>query len=200
MTLTLWFSALQAAGTILVAVNLVFFVRQLRLMNRQITAFDNDSRTREKQFEHQTELMAQQVRAQNLFELTKYLESPDHLSARKRVTQIGFSGKPYSKWKDADREAADTVARVWTIAASWQRMGVLPEEYLQRHYGSTVLRHWHTLEPYIEELRQRQDTAQRRSFEELAKEVETLGWYKDGGDARPEPWMPATLPISNKAR
>jgi hypothetical protein len=198
MSLTLWLSALQAAGTVVVAANLVFFVRQLKLMSRQIASFDEDAKARQRQFEHQAELMAQQVRAQNIFEVNKYLEKPEHLRARKRITLLAQSRKPYLAWSDDDREAADDVARVWTVIANWQRMGVLPEQYIQIAHGNTILRHWRAVEPYVDQLRKDTGLASRRTFEEMAEEIEALGWYKHGGDARPDPLMPAALPNNRR--
>jgi hypothetical protein len=188
--LTDWFAAVEAAGTIVVAINLVFFVVQLRLMGRQIGTMETDSLARERQIDAQIEALAQQVKAQNLFELHRYLEQEEHLQARARVTKNYYSNKPYRRWSRKDKAAADVVARLWTMSSIWERMGVLPDRYLQRHYGPTILRHWKACEPYIHELRKKTGGGARREFEEMALEVESLGWFSNNKDNRPDPLNP----------
>jgi hypothetical protein len=153
VTLANWLAAVQAAGTVLVAVNLVFFVAQLRLMGRQVSTMEGDALARERQMELQVEALAQQVKAQNLFELNRYLEKEEHLLARAIVTKIANSRKPYKRWTKKEKAAADVVARLWTVSSIWQRMGILPDQYLQRHYGPAIVRHWKAVHEYIDDLR-----------------------------------------------
>lgn len=165
----------QAIGNIAVVISLLFLYRQTKITRQQM----EDSRKAQQQ---QVDLIQSQVKhsqvisqGANIFALIDYLERPEHLSARRHVA--GLKNKPFKRWSKRDIAAADTVARIYQVASSFQFSEIIPPKWLHIQYGGSMLRVWEILKPYIADLRARTEPTQRRDFERLCDEMRSLGWY-----------------------
>jgi hypothetical protein len=181
----LWFLVVQALASVAQVATIVFLVLQVRFARAQVLAAHENIRSQQEELSKQTTAAIKASQGSNLFEVTKYLESPDLILARRIVNSL--SEKPFENWTEDEKHAADLVWRVWTHAPIWQRMGLVPPSYLEYYYGATIVRHWRILEPFILDLRHRRAESQLAvEFEDTAREIEDLGWFKGGKDARPK--------------
>lgn len=177
-----WALVVQAVASIATVANLAFVFYQLRLMQRQVNAAKESIESQRLQLESQIEAQVRTTQGANVFQLLSYLEEPRHLEAR--AISRTLADKEYSDWSDDERSAADLTARLWTQAGIIQKLGILPENFLQYYYGGSISRSWKALKPFVEDLRSKSDPAQRLEFEEIANEVDSRGLFKDG-DHRP---------------
>jgi hypothetical protein len=112
------------------------------------------------------------VRIQSAFVLTNMLEDDANLAARLVVNDLGASRKPFKKWNDSDIEAAERVWRVFSVAANFQKMGAIPDDFLGKYYGPTVVRLWDTLAPFVHHRRaERGGVRVAGMFKDLAEEI-----------------------------
>jgi len=179
-----WFLMIQAFASGAQVISVVFLIGQLLLMRGQLLASQQNIISQQVELARQTNASIQTSKAANLFEVFKYLEEPRHLAARKIVDTL--VDKDFNQWSREERDAADLVRRLWTIAPTLQRMNLLPPNYLQYYYGNTIMRHWRTVKPLVAELRCKTTSAICVEFEEMANEVDKLGWFAKGGDHRPK--------------
>jgi hypothetical protein len=178
-----WFLVVQALASGAQVISIIFLIGQLLLMRGQLLASQQNIISQQKELAKQTNASVQASQAANLFEVFKYLEEPRHLVARKIVDTL--IDKDFDQWTQEERDAADLVRRLWTIAPTLQRMSLLPPNYLQYYYGNTIMRHWQAVKPLVDELRRKTTSGICVEFEEMAKRSRRVGWFAEGGDYRP---------------
>jgi hypothetical protein len=177
----------QAIGNAAVVVSLLFLYYQTRLTRQQAEDTRIAQQEQLKAVQSQVEASLAQSQGQNVFALIEYLEKPEHIKARRRV-YASLKGKPFERWSKEDVTAADTAARIYQVAASFQYAGVLPPRWLHIQYGGSMCRTWDIIKPYIDDLRARTDPAQRRDYERLYDEMRDLGWYEPSAGQVPPLW------------
>jgi hypothetical protein len=174
LDITGW-TAILALATVLLASGTVWLA---------VTDRRRDDRKRQQDRKRDDRLRAEALQGQNLFAIIMYLEKPEHLQARATVNTL--QGKPLKRWSAKERQAANIVWRLWTTASIFQKRKLIPRRYLHMHYGDTILLHWETLREYIDDLRAgTYHKGRAREFEQVAKEIKDLEWYRDGKDLRP---------------
>lgn len=186
-----WASAVQAIASLAAVANLIFLFYQLRIMRGQLSMAQQNILAQQRELSKQTMASMRSAQGANVFAMMNYLEEPRHLEARAQIQDL--KDKPLSEWTREDRAAADLAARMWEQAAALQKMQLLPTRFIHYQYGGAVVRAWNVLAPYIEELREKSDRAQRATFEELAAEVRESGWFGDDKDRRPLDTYPSML-------
>lgn len=187
---------LQGIGTVGTAFALMVGALQARLLRQQLlderARFETEQRSGDRRLKRQFDLETERSRQQNAFLLIEYIERPANLEIRRAVDAL--AGKPFDEWDDQDRLAADNAWRLWTVISFYQQQDlVLPEQFVHRYWGNTVMRHWSILKPYVVAMRCARGAYMASTFEELAKDVERLGWFAGGQDRRP-PLKPPLTP------
>lgn len=117
-----WFLVIQALASGAQVISIVFLIGQLLLMRGQLLASQQNITSQQKELAKQTSASVQVSQAANLFEVFKYLEEPRHLTARRIVDTL--VDKDFDQWTEEERDAADLVRRLWTIAPTLQRMNL----------------------------------------------------------------------------
>jgi hypothetical protein len=142
---------LQAAGGVVAVITLLLYLVELRELRRQVAEgraqAEEDRRLSRAQFDE----MQAQSRGQHAFALVNYLEEPRHLHVRTIANSL--ASKSFASWTAEERDAADMVWRMWNVSCVFQSLQVLPDDFMAKFYGGTLVRHWHALKPYIEEMR-----------------------------------------------
>jgi hypothetical protein len=167
-----WIAALQAVGTLATVATLIIYFFELRTVRGQLKLTQELAEEDRRLSSAQFDALESRTQGQNAFQVVLYLERPDHLQTRAHVDRL--QRKDFRHWTVEDRRAADLDWRMWNIASVFEKLGVIPENFLERYYGGTIIRHWDILHPFIVELRQRVGGYRARDFEELMERTTRL--------------------------
>jgi hypothetical protein len=161
---------LQAIGGVVAVITLFLYLIELRELRHQIAENRIQSQEDRRLSQAQFEEIRAQSRGQNAFGLVEYLEDPRHLQVRAVVDRI--LTKSYDAWTSEDHSSADMVWRMWNVSCVFQSLQALPDDFMARFYGGSLVRHWHILKPFVEQLRGEFGRHRARDWEALVHRLE----------------------------
>ena len=125
---------IEALATIVIAITLVIYLKQLFVMRDQLTA------------------MRSGAQAQNFLSLVQYLQAPDVREAREVVIRL-LQNKAFKDWDEQDCRHASAVCSTYDVTGIIIRLGLVAPKPIVENWGPSIKQCFEACEPLIKERR-----------------------------------------------